>query len=99
MEPDELKKWLCGDASLSSGWPKNDDSGETIGHESGRHIVDILSRNPTRDPGKYSEDDVAHMRRVVSYCKRHLAQEEKAKQNPNSKSECRPIFSLSRTPL
>lgn len=26
------------------------------------------------------------MRRVVAYCKRHLAQEEKAKQNPDSKS-------------
>ncbi len=26
------------------------------------------------------------MRKVVSYCKRHLAQEETAKHNPNSKS-------------
>ena len=35
---------------------------------------------------KYDEEDIAHMRRVVSYCKRHLAQEEKVKQNPDSKS-------------
>jgi hypothetical protein len=31
-------------------------------------------------------DDIDHMRKVVSYCKRHLAQEEKAKQDTNSKS-------------
>ena len=31
-------------------------------------------------------DDIDHMRRVVAYCKRHLAQEEKAKQDTDSKS-------------
>lgn len=31
-------------------------------------------------------DDIDHMRRVVSYCKRHLAQEEKAKKDTSSKS-------------
>ncbi|RPB19827.1 hypothetical protein L211DRAFT_852819 [Terfezia boudieri ATCC MYA-4762] len=86
MELDELKEWLTSESSLRAGWPKHDDSGETIGHGSGRHIVEILSKNPTRDLEKYDEDDIAHMRKVVSYCKRHLAQEEKAKQNPNSKS-------------
>ena len=33
MEPDELKHWLTGDTSLHAGWPKNDGSGETVGHE------------------------------------------------------------------
>ena len=32
------------------------------------------------------KDDIDHMRRVVAYCKRHLAQGEKAKQNTDSKS-------------
>ena len=86
MEPDELKEWLTGESSLNAGWPKHNDSGETIGHESGRHTAEIMSKNPTKDPEKYDEGDIAHMRKVVSYCKRHLAQEEKAKQNPNSKS-------------
>jgi Protein of unknown function (DUF3140) len=36
--------------------------------------------------GLIDADDIDHMRRVVSYCKRHLAQEEKAKQDTNSKS-------------
>jgi hypothetical protein len=53
---------------------------------SGRKIMDILRKNPDRDPSKYDEEDVAHMRKVVSYNKRHLAQEETAKQNPDSKS-------------
>jgi len=35
---------------------------------------------------KYDDDDIPHMRKVVSYCKRHLAQEEAAKQNTDSKS-------------
>jgi hypothetical protein len=34
----------------------------------------------------YDEEDIAHMRKVVSYCKRHLAQEEKAKMDTGSKS-------------
>jgi hypothetical protein len=48
--------------------------------------VHILEKNPEKDPSKYDEEDVDHMRRVVSYCKRHLAQEEKAKRDTNSKS-------------
>lgn len=49
-----------------------------------RRLVDWWSRHTS-----YlltNVDDIAHMRKVVSYCKRHLAQEEKAKQDTNSKS-------------
>lgn len=53
---------------------------------SGRKIVSILEHNPSKEPSGYSDEDVDHMRRVVSYCKRHLAQEEKAKQDTTSKS-------------
>lgn len=59
---------------------------EKLTKHSGRKIVDILEHNPSKDPEGYSDQDIDHMRRVVSYCKRHLAQEEKAKQDPNSKS-------------
>ncbi|KAI1750899.1 hypothetical protein F4782DRAFT_531934 [Xylaria castorea] len=52
---------------------------------SGRKIIEILKKNPSKDPEKYDEEDVEHMRRVVAYYKRHMAQEEKAKQDPNSK--------------
>lgn len=53
---------------------------------SGRKIIEILNKNPKKDPEAYEEDDIAHMRKVVAYCKRHLAQEGKAKQDPESKS-------------
>jgi len=53
---------------------------------SGRKIIAILEKNPKKDPEKYDQDDIDHMRKVVAYCKRHLAQEEKAKQNTDSKS-------------
>ena len=53
---------------------------------SGRKIVEILKKNPTKDPAEYDEKDIPHMRKVVAYCKRHLAQEGTAKKNPESKS-------------
>jgi hemerythrin len=61
-------------------------NGETIGHDSGREIVTILVKNPKKDPSKNEQDDINHMRKVVAYCKRHLAQEEKAKQYTKIKS-------------
>lgn len=53
---------------------------------SGRKIIEILKKNPSKDTKKYDEDDIPHMRKVVSYNKRHLAQEGKAKQDTDSKS-------------
>ncbi|PMD61835.1 uncharacterized protein K444DRAFT_380290 [Hyaloscypha bicolor E] len=86
MSASDLETWLKSDDSTSSGWSKDDGSGESIGHESGRKIIEILKKNPGRDPEGYDEEDVAHMRRVVAYCKRHLAQEETAKKDTSSKS-------------
>ncbi|EXJ74040.1 uncharacterized protein A1O5_02334 [Cladophialophora psammophila CBS 110553] len=87
MTADELEEWLEGSASRGSGWSKDDDSGETIGHESGRKIVEILRKNPDKGPSKYDEQNIAHMRKVAAYNKRHLAQEkEKARQDINSKA-------------
>ncbi|KAE8444134.1 hypothetical protein EG329_000822 [Mollisiaceae sp. DMI_Dod_QoI] len=86
MSAAELSQWLKSPDSTSSGWSKDDGSGETIGHDSGRKIVEILNKNPEKDPEVYDQDDIEHMRRVVAYCKRHLAQEEKAKRDEGSKS-------------
>ncbi|KAB5575731.1 hypothetical protein GE09DRAFT_1215485 [Coniochaeta sp. 2T2.1] len=86
MTKSELEEWLQTEASTTTGWSKNDGSGESVGHDSGRHIVRILEKNPQKDPSKYDEEDVAHMRKVVSYCKRHLAQEGEAKKDTGSKS-------------
>ncbi|KAJ9474462.1 hypothetical protein PHBOTO_004514 [Pseudozyma hubeiensis] len=85
MTASELEKWLKSDDSTSSGWT-NGDSGETVGHNSGTKIVDILKRNPDKKKDKYTEEDIKHMRKVVSYNKRHLAQEQHLKEK-KSKEE------------
>ncbi|EJT98347.1 hypothetical protein DACRYDRAFT_110789 [Dacryopinax primogenitus] len=83
MSASELEEWLHTESATGAGW-RADESGETVGHESGRKIVDILKRNPSKTVEKYTEDDIAHMRKVVSYCKRHLAQEEKLKESKSA---------------
>ena len=86
MSASELQDWLGSEESIGAGWSKDDGGGETIGHDSGRKIVAILEHNPKKDPSKYEQDNIDHMRKVVAYCKRHLAQESKAKQDTSSKS-------------
>lgn len=75
MTASELDKWLESDDSTSAGWTKDGGEGESVGHDSGRKIVEILKSNPDKAPDKYTDDQLEHMRKVASYCKRHLAQE------------------------
>jgi hypothetical protein len=44
----ELEAFLKTGDSESTGWSKDDGSGESIGHESGRKIVKILQSNPDK---------------------------------------------------
>ena len=69
MQPAELERWLETDESRSVGWTHDGDS-ESVGHHSGRRIVEIKRK---RKP-ELTEDDYAHMRTVVGYVHRHLAQ-------------------------
>jgi hypothetical protein len=69
MTASELEKWLDTDESKSVG-QKSGGSGESTGHESGRHIIKILKAKKS----DLSDGDYAHMRKVVGYTKRHLAQ-------------------------
>jgi hypothetical protein len=73
MTASELKAWLQTKESRSAGWKGKDGkgSGESIGHASGRRIVAILSKNMA----DLTDDDFAHMRKVVGYVRRHSAQE------------------------
>lgn len=68
MSPAGLERWLASEASQAAGQHK--DGGESTGHASGRRIVEILR---TRK-GELSDDDYRHMRKVVGYVRRHLAQ-------------------------
>jgi hypothetical protein len=69
MAPVELEQWLQSPDSLRVGQKK--EAAESIGHASGRRIVDIL-RTPK---AALTEDDYLHMRKVTGYVRRHLAQE------------------------
>jgi len=69
MTASEITHWLETDHSKEVG-QKQDGEGESTGHQSGRHIVEMLERKDAN----FSTGDYAQMRRVVSYVHRHLAQ-------------------------
>jgi Protein of unknown function (DUF3140) len=68
MTADELEYFLDTDESKSVG--DKGSGGESTGHQSGRRIVMILRTKK----GDLIEDDAAHIRKVVGYVHRHLAQ-------------------------
>ena len=68
MAPAEIEEWLETEDSRKVGFKR--DGGESVGHASGRRIVQILrTKKAELDGGDY-----AHMRKVVGYVRRHLAQ-------------------------
>ena len=69
MTPSQIEKWLTTEHSQEVG-QKKDGEGESTGHQSGRRIIEILHKKKS----DYSESDIAHMHKVVSYVRRHLAQ-------------------------
>ncbi|MEV0388900.1 DUF3140 domain-containing protein [Nonomuraea sp. NPDC050643] len=68
MTAGELERWLDTDESKSVG--QKDGGGESVGHESGRKIIELL-RGKRSDR---TDADYAHMSKVVGYVHRHLAQ-------------------------
>jgi hypothetical protein len=68
MAPKELEEWLETEESRAVG--QDSGSGESIGHKSGRRIVDIKRTKKA----ELSDDDYKHMRKVVGYVHRHMAQ-------------------------
>lgn len=72
MSASQIEKWLKTDESKSVGQKKDGDD-ESTGHKSGEKIIDILGKKAA----DLSDDDYAHMRKVVSYVRRHSAQRPK----------------------
>ena len=68
MTAKQLEDWLGTDESKAVG--QKDGGGESVGHESGRRIVEILRKNK----GDLTGDDVEHMRKVNAYVARHVQQ-------------------------
>lgn len=66
MTAKELECWLETEDSKAVGQKDGDE--ESTGHKSGKRIIELLQKND------YSEDDLAHMKKVISYVHRHSAQ-------------------------
>ena len=75
MTPSALEKWLKTEDSKSVGWAngqnKTEAGGpESVGHKSGERIVDIKRKKKA----DLDAQDYAHMKKVVGYVHRHMAQ-------------------------
>ena len=72
MTPAAIEKWLETDDSKRVGWKGEDGkgSGESVGHKSGKRIV-VIKRTLQAD---LTAADYAHMRKVIGYVGRHMAQ-------------------------
>jgi hypothetical protein len=68
MTAAQLHAWLDTEESRRVG-QKNGDR-ESVGHASGKRIADLLGRGKD----DFNDEDLAHMRKVVGYIHRHLAQ-------------------------
>jgi len=67
MTASTLKEWLDTDESREVG---QKDGGESVGHESGRHIVRILEKKKA----DLTDADWQHMEKVHGYVARHSKQ-------------------------
>jgi hypothetical protein len=67
MDADEIEAWLETPESNCVGF--KGDGGESVGHASGRRIVQLLRHGPSGD------SDYAHMRKTIGFIRRHRAQE------------------------
>ena len=71
MSAKELRDWLRTDESRSVGWKgKDGTAAESVGHASGRKIMVLLGKKED----DLTDEDYAHMRKVVGYVHRHRAQ-------------------------
>jgi len=68
MTAKEIESWLDTDDSKAVGQKDGED--ESIGHQSGRQIVQLLQKKQN----EYTDDDLSHMKKVISYVHRHSAQ-------------------------
>ena len=65
----KLEKWLETEESKKVGF-KNDGDKESVGHQSGKRIIEILDKKES----EYTDKDLKHIHKVVGYIHRHLAQ-------------------------
>jgi hypothetical protein len=69
LEPAELAAWLRTPQSKAVGMVRRGET-ESVGRQSARKILAILAA----PPDELSDADYRHMKKVIGYCRRHLAQ-------------------------
>lgn len=69
LEPAELKAWLKRPESKVVGTTRRGET-ESVGRQSTRKILAIRAKSID----DLSDADYAHMRKVIGFCRRHLAQ-------------------------
>ena len=69
MSPNKLAAWLKTAESKKVGF-KSAEGRESVGHDSGKKVVALLGKSQS----EYTDDDLIHIRKVVGYIHRHLAQ-------------------------
>lgn len=77
MAPKELEDWLETDESKSVG--KDDGDGESVGHKSGKRIVNIKRTNKD----DLTDDQYEHINKVNGYIARHTAQKPETVEGSN----------------
>lgn len=69
MSAREIKAWLATDESKKVGMVRRGET-ESVGRQSARRIIAILGKTVP----EFEDVDYGHMKKVVGYCRRHLAQ-------------------------
>jgi hypothetical protein len=69
MSAEEIERWLQSPKSKKVGMIR-DGGTESVGHQSGRKIANILRMSPH----ELKDSDLTHMAKVVAYIRRHSAQ-------------------------
>jgi Protein of unknown function (DUF3140) len=91
MSPKEPEEWLETEEPKEVG--QKDGGSESKGQESGRKVVEILGK----DRSDCAEEDIDHMRRVVSYIHRHQAQ--KPEEEVQDSRWCHSLMNWGHDPL
>jgi hypothetical protein len=72
MTPKQIETWLGTDESKEVG-AKSGGKGESVGHKSGREIIEIKGM----EKSDLTDAEYEHMQKVVGYIKRHMKQKPK----------------------
>ncbi len=69
LEPEELKRWLDTPQSHRVGMVRRGET-ESVGRQSAKRILAIRAK----PVAELTDTDYGHMKKVIGYCRRHLAQ-------------------------